>query len=644
MNNAYEQMKALEERITELPSGYISKKNISGKTRYYLQWREDGKLKSKYIREEELETLSAQIEERKALQKALQEMQIKYPKPQYDASSFETKVTTGVNLAKIVKKTKNLKKRDAYEKITKYIYGNDYTRVCAIYGLRRTGKTTMLFQAIADMSDEDFAKTAYIKIRTTDLMDMVIRDLDRLHKSGCVYIFIDEVTLMEDFIDSAALFSDIYTQMGMKIVLSGTDSLGFWFARDNELYDRVRMVHTTFIPYREYSRLLEIDSIDEYIRYGGTLRMGETDFDDDDLTAEDASFRDDESTRRYIDTAICKNIQHSLACFEHGHYFSHLRTLYEAGELTGAINRIIEDMNHLFVYNVLTRDFKSNDLGITARNLRNERNPEKRINILNHMDRADVTQRMMNILEIRNKEEQQIGITSSHITLIKQYLKALDLIVDCPIEYGQLGIEKEERVLFSQPGMRYCQAQALAYAVMKDEKFSLLPDERKTDIVERILEEVRGRMLEDIILLETSKALEKNYRVFKLQFESGEFDMVIRDTQHNACAVYEIKHSSEYVREQGRHLMNKEMLALTTPRFGTLEGRYVLYLGEDIDTEDGIAYRNAENFLNSLPNISLTSGLEKGINEDEEQGSAVNYRRRNHGKCRYSPPRKCRDS
>lgn len=620
MNNAYEQMKALEERIAKLPSGYISKKNISGKTRYYLQWREDGKLKSKYIREEELETLSAQIEERKALQKSLQEMQIKYPKPQYDASSFETKVTTGVNLAKIVKKTKDLKKRDAYEKITKYIYGNDYTRVCAIYGLRRTGKTTMLFQAIADMSDEDFAKTAYIKARTTDRMDMVIRDLDRLHKAGFVYVFIDEVTLMEDFIDSAALFSDIYTQMGMKIVLSGTDSLGFWFARDNELYDRVRMVHTTFIPYREYSRLLEIDSIDEYIRYGGTLRMGETDFDDDDLTAEDASFRDDESTRRYIDTAICKNIQHSLACFEYGHYFSHLRTLYEAGELTGAINRIIEDMNHLFVYNVLTRDFKSNDLGITARNLRNERNPEKRINILNHMDRADVTQRMMSILEIRNKEEQQIGITSSHITLIKQYLKALDLIVDCPIEYGQLGIEKEERVLFSQPGMRYCQAQALAYAVMKDDKFSLLPDERKNDIVERILEEVRGRMLEDIILLETSKALEKNYRVFKLQFESGEFDMVIRDTQHNTCAVYEIKHSSECVREQGRHLMNKEMLALTTPRFGTLEGRYVLYLGEDIDTEDGIAYRNAENFLKSLPNISLTSGLEKEINEDEEQG------------------------
>ena len=39
--------------------------------------------------------------------------------------------------------------------------------------------------------------------------------------------FIDEVTLMPDFIDSAALFSDIYAAQGMKIVLSGTDSLGF---------------------------------------------------------------------------------------------------------------------------------------------------------------------------------------------------------------------------------------------------------------------------------------------------------------------------------------------------------------------------------------------------------------------------------
>lgn len=47
----------------------------------------------------------------------------------------------------------------------------------------------------------------------------------------------------------------------MKIVLSGTDSLGFWFTLHQELYDRAKAIHTTFIPYREHSRLLGIDSM-----------------------------------------------------------------------------------------------------------------------------------------------------------------------------------------------------------------------------------------------------------------------------------------------------------------------------------------------------------------------------------------------
>ena len=46
----------------------------------------------------------------------------------------------------------------------------------------------------------------------------------------------------------------------------------------------------------------------------------------------------------------------------------------------------------------------------------------------------------------------------------------------------------------------------------------------------------------------------------------------------------------------------------------------MLYLGENKDTEDGIAYRNAEQFLKALPDISLTSGLEEIESEDETEG------------------------
>ncbi len=132
---------------------------------------------------------------------------------------------------------------------------------------------------------------------------------------------------------------------------------------------------------------------------------------------------------------------------------------------------------------------------------------------------------------------------------------------------------------------------------------------KRTMVAERILEEVRGRMLEDIILLETKKALGRQYEVFKLRFAAGEYDMVIFDKENLCCAAYEIKHSKEYVREQARHLMNPEMLSLTEHRYGKIEGRYVLYLGEDMDSEDGIAYRNAEAFLKNLSHIELKSGL-----------------------------------
>lgn len=38
------------------------------------------------------------------------------------------------------------------------------------------------------------------------------------------------------------------------------------------------MVHTTRIPFSEHSRLLGINDVDEYIRYGGTLKAGVWDF------------------------------------------------------------------------------------------------------------------------------------------------------------------------------------------------------------------------------------------------------------------------------------------------------------------------------------------------------------------------------
>ena len=590
----------LENEIALLPQGSINIKKINGKEQPYLQWTENGKSKSQYIKKNEREKIFAEVARRKELQEELRELKkletIEMSRPM----EYETSVVVGTRLLAMTKGVRNWKERDCFKQLEQYLYSEATDRVCLIFGLRRTGKTTMLRQAVLKMTPEQAAKTAYIKAKGSDTMAALNRDLDRLWELGYENVFIDEVTLMEDFIDSAALFSDIYAAQGMKIVLSGTDSLGFWFALHQELYDRAVTIHTTFIPFREHGRLLGIDSIDEYIRYGGTLRAGELDFDDKDVNAEEASFRDDESTRRYIDTAICKNIQHSLSCCQDGGYFRHLQSLYEAGELTGAINRIIEDMNHLFLVRILINKFKSHDLGSAADVLRRERDPERRSDVLDRIDKEAVTKRLMDLLEIRNQEDQTVGITKVHVEEIKEYLKALDLIVDVPGETIFPSAEPLENIIFTQPGMRYCQAQTLVYSLAKDELFAALSEQEKNMVSERILEEVRGRMMEDIVLLETYKSAKKHKRVFKLTFAVGEYDMLIYDSKENICECYEIKHSDQIITAQTRYLVDEEKLKQTSGRFGNITKRCVLYRGKNMILDDGIVYQNVEEYLKSL--------------------------------------------
>ena len=170
---------------------------------------------------------------------------------------------------------------------------------------------------------------------------------------------------MEDFIEGAALLADIYASSGMKIVLSGTDSLGFWITKSNELYDRSILLHTTFIPYKEFYEVLGISGIDNYIQYGGTMSISGNNY--------NSAFSDSESTNEYINSAISNNIQHSLKYYQYEGHFRELYDLYKNNELTNAINRVVEDINHRFTIEVIEKDFKSNDLHISANNLRKDR-------------------------------------------------------------------------------------------------------------------------------------------------------------------------------------------------------------------------------------------------------------------------------
>lgn len=594
--------KSIAEQLSHLPKGNITYKTIRGARRMYLQWSEGGKKKSKYVRKEDEPTVIELVGKRRELEKILKKSDDKLvvsdggqATESVSVRKYETNVVLGPELRKMCEPTRKYECRDCYRDLKSFLNRDEDGKVCIVYGLRRTGKTFMIRQAILGLT---LSETAYIKVQTTDSMAMLNRDLLQLSRNGIKNVFVDEVTLMPDFIDSSSLLSDIYASSGMKIVLSGTDSLGFALSVDDELYDRAVMIHTTFIPFREYSRLLGIHNVDEYIRYGGTFRVGEFDLEDEDLLDEGASFRDDETTRRYIDTSIAKNIQHSLAGYKAGGHFRHLIDLYEAGELTNAVNRIIEDMNHRFLASVITGEFISHDFGSSREIDRKRSAAAGEVGILDRIDADKITKKLKKILDIRNRDELRVGISADHIKEIKEYLFLLDLIVNAPSE-TIVSSNKIDRILFSQPGMRYCQAQALVYSLMNDDEFMIFPAKKRKAVTDIILEDVKGRMLEEITLLETIKTLPRGKRAFKLEFGSGEFDMVIFDENNVNCEIFEIKHSSKIDKNQYKNLLNDEKCTQAEFRYGDIIGRTVLYNGKDTMV-DGVVYRNITDYLESL--------------------------------------------
>lgn len=76
-------------------------------------------------------------------------------------------------------------------------------------------------------------------------------------------------------------------------------------------------------------------------------------------------------------------------------------------------------------------------------------------------------------------------------------------------------------------------------------------------MTDRVLNEIKGRMMEDIVLLETRLANTKK-EVFVLQFAIGEFDMVVFEPDTASCKIYEIKHSDQIVPQQYRHLIDEK--------------------------------------------------------------------------------------
>lgn len=487
------------------------------------------------------------------------------------------------------------KKRDCYVKLKEYVEQEPAPmgKICALYGIRRTGKTVMMQQCIAEMPEKQKKQSVYILCKTgCDMYQLQFALNELIRQEGMKNIFIDEITELEDFQVYGNALSDGYPILGARIIVAGTDSLGIGLAEMNILYDRVEEIHTSHVSYAEFSRLLGGKSLDEYIEFGGTLT--------------DSPYKTKQSRDQYLNSAIVNNILHSLEKNEEVRkHRTVLTELYDQDELVSVINKMINKFSYQITVKAIQKYFKSAPLYSTLNNMRNS-------DVIDGLAVEDVNRAVRKALHVKDREEMTTVLRENDLEELKFYLKELDLFLEIPCYRSWRHGGKENPLeIILQPGMVYAQATALTEILSKDEYWNVSCQiENQNEFKKRADHFVKGILLENILLSETYLWLQevdaKEYYVSQLSVllpeikKTAEADMLILDQKHQEVHLFEIKHSDKIVEEQTRHLRNELFLNYIRENFGEVKSRSVIYLGGDQKVENPsgeISYWNAEKFL-----------------------------------------------
>jgi hypothetical protein len=125
--------------------------------------------------------------------------------------------------------------------------------VCALYGLRRTGKTTLILQAIQELIGQGTnpETIGYFTGQKGDTFDDLLIETEARKKLK--YIFIDEIGFYANFLkDGNYLYDTLVRLYDKKVVITGTNLLAIYLAGKNTLYDRYVILRVPFLSFYEH--------------------------------------------------------------------------------------------------------------------------------------------------------------------------------------------------------------------------------------------------------------------------------------------------------------------------------------------------------------------------------------------------------
>lgn len=560
----------LEQRIARLPAGSVTMKNVNGRTYAYHRWTENRKRREQYVPAAEVEALRARIEERRALERELQELRVRLPaeepspaaaaaatvQPVPPAPAFLANVRLGSALHPLLSSVRGLRARTDLKRLAGFVLAKS-GGMLLLCGMPGSGCGTLLRQVLLKMNREELARTAFLQVTPGITLADVCRDLETLQSLGTQCVFLNDAAALPDLAEGAAALAGLLPGSGMRLVVSGADPLAARLLAGGALCGRVRILDETFISYHDSKSILGLRNSDEHLRLGGTLRP-----------KEESPFR---SVRAFREEALPLLVRRLLSGA------TALEGLPRDPQvLAGVVRQVLEGEACRFLLEVLDGTFRP----AAAE------------------DPADVLERFArDVLRERLADRLRTGADADAAAAASSVRQGLGLLgVTASVEVRHLPDVDvtASRTVFVQPGLLHVLLEDLVGGILLEGTFRALPFGTRTALKEGVLAAARERMLEDLVLLEAREAF-RDQEVFRLAFPTGAIDAVVADPA-GSCRLIEVRHDAA---EGARALADETHLALVAHRWGAVTERTVLHAGGNRGTA-GVVLRNLEEWLWNL--------------------------------------------